>query len=496
MKKFVLRTILSLTLSTTIMSFGLLNSATAAGWSDETESSYGDDGGLAEPISANTPSLVFDNFSTPVGGLDNVGGIHSDDRTLNASIAANTLTLHGATGGYWYSTVPKGTCANESAYSGISFTAKASSNVTIQIGLQDKIGCGATWSNHPVSLNLTTGYQTFTIPFTQFSGLNTNFLWAVVFQSIPSGVTVNLQNEQLNSAPVSACRVLNGQSVAPRAVHRGMYFSPLATSIGSMPLTAPYQNILSSTAKQNQLLTFIVKNQFDSLTFYDLHSILPSASLSGSLSSFIQAARDCGVVEMNAVGSQNSDFDTIKRYQGQNSGKFDGVTVENEFWNAGSSNITHAFNSLISTLKYIRSLDIKNNSQAVKLSIYLGWLNRDPNTSEATAAMNIAQNVDRLYIHCYVKSPTTAFGYCQGRIQDFLNTGIPLEFYPIFSSEGAAFNAGSGGFMGDWLAANSLSSAENLFSTSFTNKYGSSKLSFDFVGYQYYEYAFLGLYVK
>jgi hypothetical protein len=292
----------------------------------------------------------------------------------------------------------------------------------------------------------------------------------------------------------SSCRVLNGQKVAPRSVHRGMYVSPLATSIGSMPLTAPYQNILESTENQNTLLTFIVQNQFDALSFYDLHKIFASGPLTSSLSSFIQAARDCGVVEMNAIGSVSNDFAAIKNYQNQNAGKFDGVTTEVEFWNDPS--VTSSFNSFIGLLQYIRSLNIQNNGTPVKLSVYLGWLNRDPNTSETQAAKTIAQNVDRVYLHCYVKSATTAYGYCQPRIQDFMSSGINLEVYPIMSAEGNQYNAGSGGFMGDWLANSSLNNADNTFSTNFNQQYSSPNQSLKLMGIQYYEYAFLALYLK
>ena len=291
--------------------------------------------------------------------------------------------------------------------------------------------------------------------------------------------------------PDTACRVLGGKAVSPLAVHRGMYLSPLATSIGSMPLSETYLNILQSSAKEDALLTFVVNNQIDALTFYNLHSILRSRRLSARLSAFIQAARDCGVVEMNAVGAVSGDFDAIRVYQSQHSGRFDGVTVENEFWNAGSE-ITPSFNSLIAMLKHIRSINIQNNTQPVKVSIYLGWLSLDPNTSEKWVAEQIAQNVDRVYLHCYVKDANTSFGYCRGRIQDFLNTGISLELYPIFSAEGVAYNAGSGPFMGDWLAAHSLSSAETIFGTAFASHFGSAALSFELKGYMYYEYAFLG----
>lgn len=296
-----------------------------------------------------------------------------------------------------------------------------------------------------------------------------------------------------NTMAQAACRVLNGQTVAPRTLHRGMYWSPQATAVGSMKLTAPYEDILGNTTKENDVLTFMVQNDFDALSFYDLYTILSSESLKTSLSSFIEAARACGVVEMNAVGAVDSDFQKIKTYQGEYPGHFDGVVVESEFWNA--SNVQSAFTSFISLLQYIRTLDIQNNGKSATVSVYLGWLDAITDTPEQEAADQIAQYVDRVYLHCYVKNANSTFPYCHGRIQDFVNTGKSLQFYPIFSAEGTEYNAGGGGFMGDWLAANSLNSAESIFYNAYEPIYGKSTDNFKLSGYEYYEYAFLGLYL-
>jgi hypothetical protein len=90
-------------------------------------------------------------------------------------------------------------------------------------------------------------------------------------------------------------------------------------------------------------------------------------------------------------------------------------------------------------------------------------------------------------VHAYVKNPSTAYSYTASRVNALLAArSIPI--YPIFSAEGTKFNSGSGNtFMGDWLGANSLDAAEAVYNNS---------SAFKPQGFQYYEYAFLQIYLK
>jgi len=282
----------------------------------------------------------------------------------------------------------------------------------------------------------------------------------------------------------AACRVLDGQKVPALSVHRGLYFSPYTTAIGRVTLPAPYSNILGDKAKENELLEFLVTNQFDSLSFYDLKNIMKNTNLKKKLSQFIQAARACGVKEMNAIGAENADWVQVKSYQAAYPGKFDGLLTEYEFWNTGAD-IQAFFDEFINMMKQMKALNIQVNGKPVKISAYLGWLNRDYSLSENQAAAIIAQNLDRVYLHCYVTNPTQAFPYCKSRIQAFATANRGVEIYPIFSAEGNAMRAGGEIFMGDWFSGHSLNEAEAIFRSQAPT-----------AGYQYYEYYFLNYYLN
>ncbi|HEY9663793.1 MAG TPA: hypothetical protein V6C65_35545 [Allocoleopsis sp.] len=240
-------------------------------------------------------------------------------------------------------------------------------------------------------------------------------------------------------------------------------------------LPANLSNILGTTAKENDLLSFITKYQFDSISLYDLAKIL-GAGMGAQLSSFIQAAKACGVVEVNAIGSTNSNWVQVQNYQSANAGKFDGLVTEVEFWN--QSPVSTAFSAFVTQLQYMQTLGIT----PPQITPYIGWLNRDPSMSEAQEAAILAANVSRMFVHAYVKDPANAASYIQSRVTALLTAKPSLPIWPIFSAEGTQYKAGSEVFMGDWLAANSLDAAE-------------AKLS-GAKGFQYFHHAFLKQYLK
>jgi hypothetical protein len=275
----------------------------------------------------------------------------------------------------------------------------------------------------------------------------------------------------------AACRVPG--SVSPRKIHRGMYVSLQSTKIGQLSLNPPLSNILGNTTSENVLLSFITKYQFDSLSLYDLNKIITNG-LSTKLSNFIQAARACGVMEINAIGAVNTDWTRIQTYQKANSGKFSGLVTEIEFWN--SANVSASFSSFITQLQYMQSLGVTPPI----ITPYIGWLNRDPKMAEAQEASMIAQNSGRVFVHSYVTNPSSAYSYGQSRIFN-LTAAVPsLPIWPIFSAEGVTYSAGSEKFMGDWFSTNNtLDKAESIYMTSYVP-----------AGFQYYDYTFLKLYLK
>lgn len=267
------------------------------------------------------------------------------------------------------------------------------------------------------------------------------------------------------SPVINLCRV--GVPVGKRSIHRGLYVSLEATRLGNYVLPAGLQNILGDRVKEDNLLTFITKNGVDSLSFYDLSSILLDNVKKERLSDFVISAKNCGVVETNAIGSVKEDWDRILAYNKGQPGTFTGLVTEIEFWNEGSG-VHNAFLDYIAQLKYIKSL-----SSGLKVITYLGWLDRDSKETAQNAANEISSLVDRVMLHCYVKDPKNAYGYCTTRLALFPNS----EVWPIYSVESSTRNAGGEVFMGDWMAKmGSMTVAESYFN--------------GVKGYQWYEFGF------
>lgn len=255
-----------------------------------------------------------------------------------------------------------------------------------------------------------------------------------------------------------------------------MYVSLAATHIGSMPLVAPLVNILGNRASEDVLLSFLTKYQFDSLSLYNLSTILSSPIYIAQLTSLMAAARACGVVEINAIGSAPSQWNQIKATA---SGKFDGLVTEIEFWNTPP--VSTSFQSFISQLQYMKSLGITPPS----ITPYIGWLNNNSALTEGQEAAQIAANTTRVFTHAYVRSPVTAYDYTKSRVLALHAAAPSLPVWPIFSAEGSLYRAGSESFMGDWLANNGLDAAEAIYKASYVP-----------AGFQYFEYSFLKLYLK
>ncbi len=265
----------------------------------------------------------------------------------------------------------------------------------------------------------------------------------------------------------AVCRVAG--MVAPRQVHRGMYVSIYASNSGQMPIA----RILGNTGEENALLSFITKYQFDSLSLYNLPTILSSPTLRPALLRFIDAARACGVTDVNAIGSVSRQFDQVKTYAPN---KFSGLISEIEFWNAPP--VSSSFNAFIAQLQYMKTI-------SPSVTPYIGWLNNNTSLTEAQEAAKIAANTTRVFVHAYVTTPLNAYVYTKSRVKALLAAKPSLPIWPIFSAEGSAYRAGSERFMGDWLALNSLDAAESLYKRSYVPD-----------GFQYFAYEFLRKYLK
>ncbi|KAI9352938.1 hypothetical protein BDR26DRAFT_929433 [Obelidium mucronatum] len=282
------------------------------------------------------------------------------------------------------------------------------------------------------------------------------------------------------------------------ALLRGLYIAPYEANTKSN-----FNFILTNQTSRSYLLDFIAQKNINSISIYDLHKILPDAALSTNLLDFIQTARSRGVIEVNAVGGILDDFDRINTFNEKNGRPFNGAITEVEFWNAkpenlilGQNNVEAAFNAYISLLGAINNL-----KSGLKLTSYLGWLDKDTTNQTVVdeRALKIARNLQRVYLHCYDKTPDLAWERrAVDRISKFSKAENLLEFQPIFSAEGNDYydDVIAHGFMGDWIRNNSIGAAEESFLQNYLKDPSATNSSqLKMVGFQYFDYKYLAFHV-
>jgi hypothetical protein len=260
---------------------------------------------------------------------------------------------------------------------------------------------------------------------------------------------------------------------------RGLYASLQTVSMGLYQLPVIDQNVLGNSSKETALLNGMLAGQFNSISVYDLPTILSSPSLSQSLSNFIGTAKGYGISEFNSIVASTQNCDLVKAYQAKYPNKFSGIISEFEF-----CNMPGTFSQYITLLQYMRTTGLK-------VCTYVGWFDREPSMTADQVALAIATNVDRALVHCYVKDPNTAFAYSQSRLTNFVHANKPIEIVPIFSLEAVGESVGTDTFMGDWMKLNSFAKAEFIYSSAYNPVFGSSVLKFK--GFQYFESAFMPL---
>lgn len=282
-------------------------------------------------------------------------------------------------------------------------------------------------------------------------------------------------------------------------VVRGLYVSFCrASTLGDQ-----YDMICQSRDKQYALLAFVVDQRINSLAMYNLNTVFRDSSLTATLSEFMTAANACGVSEFNGIigdGGFSTDRDALYGYQtnpNYSSTRFNGLITEFEFWNPSGETEASAFARYLSDIKALRgtaSIPGAANGTRLKVGTYLGWLTNAP-PNQTVAAAEIANNVDRVYLHAYVSNPVNAFSYMNNRLQSFATAGVPLEIIPIYSGEGKWYcdgctypttpcTPGVNCFSGDWFAAHGLAPAESAFNSSYTAWSHSAHPALNWVGYQ------------
>lgn len=276
---------------------------------------------------------------------------------------------------------------------------------------------------------------------------------------------------------------------------RGLYVSVLTGKIGKQVLTPSTTNILNDPVKLQQLFNTISYLGINTLSLYDLNTVIQANSADvPKLRSFVASARRAGVRAVEAIGAEYLPFwdRFISLYQNNVNtpveSRFDGMVTEIEFWAMGQN-----ASVVVNTVKYIKAKApaVPASGAPFYYSAYIGW------TSQANV-IAVANAVNYIFLHAYVKNPDGAFAYAQSRLT-WVYQNTTAKAAVIFSEEGTTLRAGDEIFMGDWVKANSptsLTKAEGLFTAAQNAVFAPAMTATRFIGFQNYEYFFLYEYMK
>lgn len=262
-----------------------------------------------------------------------------------------------------------------------------------------------------------------------------------------------------------------------------------------------FENILGDITAENTLLNYAQSHDIKTLLLYSLQIIninhnLTDPNTNNILADFIfKAKTSYGIISIGATGENGNFFtDVIDAYNNSRteaSERFDIYNLEFEYWNDDSSepggyycttylepnglpcNVNEAFQFYISILQKIDTL-ANNNSHPITTEAYVGW----PTAGQADT---IGANLDRLRLHAYVSDPTTAYNFSRDRLINFANGNPNLDVSTIFSSEP--------NFMKTWLENNSMISAENMFTTDWTDGSSEWQNNINLEGFTYFTYS-------
>ncbi|MCB0506757.1 MAG: hypothetical protein R2739_10460 [Chitinophagales bacterium] len=249
-----------------------------------------------------------------------------------------------------------------------------------------------------------------------------------------------------------------------------------------------FDTILGDTAKENNLLRWAKRENFNALTLYGLSKIVSEPSIYNTLAAFILKAKtDYGFKEVNATRGKASDFTNyVNAYNNSRTNtaeRFNWANLEREFWN-GDNTFTYSF---------LQLQQMKNwgltQTPVVKTEEYIGWL-RDSSGAQTTPARRIeiadslVMVVDRMLIHDYQQN--VSFGYVEERLdtlgQRAIAQGKILDVAIIFSAETPTYS-------GAYFSTHPFVDAYNIIYNANSAATYPGKAGIRLVGYQIYNYS-------
>jgi len=260
--------------------------------------------------------------------------------------------------------------------------------------------------------------------------------------------------------------------------------------------------IVGDTAKENKLLRWCKKYNFNAISTYDNETVFQNG-LNTKLAKFIKKSKTStyGIVSVASVRGYYQEFSPNKTTNGVNNyssvyynnnridtlEKFNTFNLENEWWNA--TNEIVAFVDYSKTLKYMYSkAKLANHLPLVKSELYIGWLTTGYQKYQVGVLID---NTDRILVHDYEIQPS--FSYLKSRLDTLGSVAKTknkiVNVIIIFSAESLPKN----NFMGPYYSTHTFQEPyedivnQYYLSTTFT-KYGSN---INIIGYQVFTYSII-----
>ena len=264
-----------------------------------------------------------------------------------------------------------------------------------------------------------------------------------------------------------------------------------------------FNSILGSPTKENKLLSFAKRNNFNTLILYQLNKVDKLHSLTDPrknniLAEFISKAKTkYNIKKIGASGEAASFFknriDVYNSSRNKWEEKFDIYNLEYEYWSKKASGIDGyycvnyleennipcgregSFKFFISNLKDLKLLT-KKSKHVVIVDAYVGYYSQNE-------ILEISKNCDRLTIQANGKNPELCFAFAKNNIENLYNINSNIKTSIIFSTNMDK--------LGYWLKFDSLENGETQFFKKMNSFNANLKKKLNFDGFSYHSYTIL-----
>lgn len=262
-----------------------------------------------------------------------------------------------------------------------------------------------------------------------------------------------------------------------------------------------FSNILGSPMKEDKLLRFAKRNNFNTLILYQLNKVderfpLTDPGKNNTLAEFLSKARiKYGIAHIGASGEAASFFvnviDVYNKSRNKTEEKFNIYNLEYEYWSSKASGIDGyycvnyleenmipcgregSFKFFLNNLKKLKNLADESNTE-IDVEAYVAFY-----TYSEIAA--ISEICDRIVVRAHGKSPKLSYAAAKKNLNNLLKTKSKIKTSILFSTSMTN--------LGRWLKFDSLDTGESLFIKEMNTKNALLEKFLNIDGFSYHTYS-------